>query len=154
MATGSDKKVHGIYAFNSGEYSSELAGRVDLESFASSTRYTSNFLTQVSGGIKKFYGTYHITEKTVENPNIKMIPFVNKYEPMVFVIFGLEEEDSTGLKVGLIHGDEYTDLDIEVPATVVPSELRWQQVNDRLILCHKTVQPFEIDFYGRDGNGE
>lgn len=154
MATGSDKKVHGIYAFNSGEYSSELAGRVDLESFASSTRYTSNFLTQVSGGIKKFYGTYHITEKTVENSNIKMIPFVNKYEPMVFVIFGLEEEDSTGLKVGLIHGDEYTDLDIEVPATVVPSELRWQQVNDRLILCHKTVQPFEIDFYGRDGNGE
>lgn len=154
MATGSDKKVHGIYAFNSGEYSSELAGRVDLESFASSTRYTSNFLTQVSGGIKKFYGTYHITEKTVENPNIKMIPFVNKYEPMVFVIFGLEEEDSTGLKVGLIHGDEYTDLDIEVPATVVPSELRWQQVNDRLILCHKTVQPFEIDFYGRDDNGE
>lgn len=154
MATGSDKKVHGIYAFNSGEYSSDLAGRTDLESFASSSRYSCNFLTQVSGGLKKFYGTYHITEKAVENPSIKMIPFVNKYEPMVFVIFGLEEEDSTGLKVGLIHGDEYTDLDIEVPATVVPSELRWQQVNDRLILCHKTVQPFEIDFYGRGENGE
>ena len=154
MATGSDKKVHGITAFNSGEYSSDLAGRTDLESFASSTRYSCNFLTQVSGGLKKFYGTYHITEKTKPNYILKMIPFVNKYEPMVFVIFGPESEGATGLKVGLLHGDNYQDLDIEVPATVVPSELRWQQVNDRLILCHKTVQPFEIDFYGRDGNGE
>lgn len=154
MATGSDKKVHGITAFNSGEYSSDLAGRTDLESFASSSRYSCNFLTQVSGGLKKFYGTYHITEKTKPNYILKMIPFVNKYEPMVFVIFGPESEGATGLKVGLLHGDNYQDLDIEVPATVVPSELRWQQVNDRLILCHKSVQPFEIDFYGIDDNGD
>jgi len=153
MATGSDKKVHGITAFNSGEYSSDLAGRTDLESFASSSRYSCNFLTQVSGGLKKFYGTYHITEKSKPDYILKMIPFVNKYEPMVFVIFGPESEGATGLKVGLLHGDNYQDLDIEVPATVVPSELRWQQVNDRLILCHKSVQPFEIDFYGIDDDG-
>ena len=150
MASGSDKKLQGFTAFNSGEYSSELAGRVDLESFASSSRYSSNFLTQVSGGIKKFYGTYHITEETIDDFDIKMIPFINKYEPMVFVVYGTHDEEATGLKVGLIHGDNYKDLDIEMPLTVKPQELRWQQINDRLILCHQSVQPFEIDFYGVD----
>ena len=152
MASGSDKKLQGFTAFNSGEYSSELAGRVDLESFASSSRYSSNFLTQVSGGIKKFYGTYHITEKTIDDFDIKMIPFINKYEPMVFVVYGTHDEEATGLKVGLIHGDNYKDLDIEIPLTVKPQELRWQQINDRLIFCHKSVQPFEIDFYGVDND--
>lgn len=154
MASGSDKKLQGFTAFNSGEYSSELAGRVDLESFASSSRYSSNFLTQVSGGIKKFYGTYHITEKTIDDFDIKMIPFINKYEPMVFVVYGAHDEEATGLKVGLIYGDNYKDLDIEMPLTVKPQELRWQQINDRLVLCHQSVQPFEIDFYGINEDNE
>lgn len=152
---GSDKKVQSLTAFNSGEYSRDLAGRTDLDSFRSSMRYSSNFLTQVSGGLKKFYGTYHITEQTVENDRVKMIPFINKYEPMMFVIY---ERNSTneddGLKVGLIHGDSYKDLEIELPSTVKVSEVRWQQINDRLILCHSSVQPFSIDFYGKDENGE
>lgn len=159
MATGSDKKVHGITAFNSGEYSSDLAGRTDLESFASSSRYSCNFLTQVSGGLKKFYGTYHITEKTLEEgyDKIKMIPFVNKYEPMVFVIYGREgefdtDDDGTSepLKVGLLYGDRYKDLDLKLPTTISVEEIRWQQINDRLILCHKSISPITIDFYGVD----
>ena len=61
----SDKKLQSFYAFNSGEYSKDLAGRTDLESFGSSTRYCSNFLSQISGGLKKFYGTRHITEQAL-----------------------------------------------------------------------------------------
>ena len=154
MASGSDKKLQGFTAFNSGEYSRDLAGRTDLESFGSSTRFSSNFLTQVSGGLKKFYGTYHITEINSTTENVVMIPFINKYEPMVFVVFAATDPDATGLKVGLIHGDSYEDMDIELPLTVVPRELRWQQINDRLILCHHTIQPISIDFYGIDDDGE
>ena len=40
MASGSDKKLQGFTAFNSGEYSRDLAGRTDLESFGSSTRFS------------------------------------------------------------------------------------------------------------------
>ena len=151
---GSDKKLQGFTAFNAGEYSRDLAGRTDLESFGSSMRYSSNFLTQISGGLKKFYGTYHITEQEVENYDVIMIPFINKYEPMAFIVYGTDDETATGLKVGLIHGDSYKDLDIELPLTVVPRELRWQQINDRLILCHKTIQPITIDFYGVDDDDE
>jgi len=150
----SDKKLQGFTAFNSGEYSRDLAGRTDLESFASSMRYSSNFLTQVSGGLKKFYGTYHITEFSTDTEDVVMIPFINKYEPMVFVVFAATDESATGLKVGLVHGDSYKDLNIELPLTVKPRELRWQQINDRLILCHHTIQPVTIDFYGVDEDNE
>ena len=92
----SDKKLQSFYAFNAGEYSNDLVGRVDLESFASSTRFTCNFLTQVSGGLKKFYGTRHITEKQVDDFGIRMVPFVNKYEPMVLVLYNTQDPDATG----------------------------------------------------------
>lgn len=151
---GSDKKLQGFTAFNAGEYSRDLAGRTDLESFGSSMRYSSNFLTQISGGLKKFYGTKHITEKTVATDDLIMIPFINKYEPMVFIVYAATDPEATGLNVGLIHGNSYKDLDIQMPLTVVPRELRWQQINDRLILCHKTIQPITIDFYGVDDDNE
>lgn len=155
----SDKKLQSFNAFNSGEYSKDLAGRTDLESFGSSTRYSSNFLTQVSGGLKKFYGTRHITEQALVGgySKIKLIPFINKYEPMAFVIYGRDDEketESTPLKIGLIYGDEYKDLEIQLPNTIDTDKMRWKQINDRLIICHDSIMPTSIDFFGIDSNGE
>lgn len=153
MAT-SDKKLQSFHAFNAGEYSKELAGRTDLESFASSTRYCSNFLSQVSGGLKKFYGTKHIIEKTLEEgfTKIKLIPFINKYEPMALIIYGCDVGYSSaeGSKIGLIYGDNYKDLDLRLANTVNVDELRWKQVGDRLFMVHKSIKPISIDFYGKD----
>lgn len=153
----SDKKLQSFYAFNAGEYSNDLAGRTDLESFGSSTRFTCNFLTQVSGGLKKFYGTRHVVEKTLEEgfSKIKLIPFINKYEPMVLVIYGRDDGYSSdqSLKIGLVYGDEYKDLDISLPSLVDVNELRWKQINDRLILAHQTIQPMTIDFFGEGDDG-
>ena len=155
MAAASDKKLQSFTAFNSGEYSKDLAGRTDLESFGSSTRYCSNFLSQVSGGLKKFYGTRHIIEKSVNNFEIKLIPFVNKYEPICLVVYGTTEETGTeGLSVGLIHGNSYKDLSIKLPRTIKVNEVRWQQIQDKIILCHNTIEPIEVDFYGIDDDGE
>ena len=154
----SDKKIQTYYSFNAGEYSPELAGRVDLESFGSSTRYTSNFLTQVSGGLKKFYGTRHITEETLTAgfSKIKLIPFINKYEPMALVFFGMDDGETSedNIKVGLVYGDNYRLLDVEIPNCVNVDEMRWKQINDRLILVHKTIQPMTIDFYGLGDDGK
>ena len=158
MAAASDKKLQSFNAFNSGEYSKDLAGRTDLESFGSSTRYCCNFLTQVSGGLKKFYGTRHITEQALVSgyTKIKLIPFINKYEPMVLVVYGRDDEQNSqvGLKVGLVYGDQYKDLNITLPNTIDTNELRWKQINDRLVLAHKSIQPMTIDFYGLDEDNE
>ena len=156
----SDKKLQSFNAFNAGEYSKDLAGRTDLESFGSSTRYCSNFLSQVSGGLKKFYGTRHITEQTLETgfSKIKLIPFINKYEPMAFVLYGSDDtglgDNTAGIKIGLLYGDNYKDLNIELPNIIDVNELRWKQINDRVILCHNTIKPMTIDFYGLDDSGE
>lgn len=147
----SDKKLQSYTSFNAGEYSPELAGRVDLEAFGSSSRFMSNLLSQVSGGVKKFYGTVHVDEVTPEQgrAHVRFVPFINKYEPMVLVFWGWDTPDNGGsISVGLIHGDEYELLDIKFPASINVDEMRWKQINDTIIFVHKSVQPLAIKFYG------
>lgn len=154
----SEKKVHTYTSFNSGEYSPELAGRVDLESFGASTRHMSNMMSQISGGIKKFYGTRHITEITPDAgaSRVKFVPFINKYEPMMLVFFGSTEITgvSPEVKIGLIYGDNYRLLNIVLPSSVDVDEMRWKQINDVMILTHASIQPMSIVFYGVDSNGD
>lgn len=139
----SDKKVQQITAFNSGEYSDKLAGRVDIESFGKSARYMSNFMAEPTGGIKRFYGTNFIEE--IEEPaQVRLVPFINNYGPMCLVIM-LD-------KTGLIYGTKYLELDIKIPSVFDLSLLRWQQVNDRILFVHPSTQPFAIDFYGLDAD--
>lgn len=137
----SNLKVQQITNFNSGEFSPEMAGRVDLESFASSARNITNFLPTVSGGLKKFYGTAHVHE--LEKPfEFKIVPFINRHEPAAFVL-----HDSN---VGFITKNKYRELDINIPNDIDYARLRWKQVNDRVIFVHPERQPFSIDFYGID----
>lgn len=149
----SNKKVQPYTSFNAGEYSPELAGRVDLESFGSSTRFMSNMMSQVSGGVKKFYGTRHIAEvnrTSLEEP-VKFVPFINKYEPMVLVFMKHVDElgQVVNTSVGLIHGDEYDELNLQIPTSVNINEMRWKQINDTIVFVHESVQPFTIKFYGQ-----
>ena len=155
---GSDKKIQQYTNFTAGEYSPELAGRVDLESFGSSTRHMSNMLSQVSGGVKKFYGTTHVAEITPDQGRgaVKFVPFINVYEPMVLVFWGIEDPQTDvggSIKIGLIYGDDYTPLDIEFPSAINVNEMRWKQINDTIIFAHKNVQPLAIRFYGIDNDG-
>lgn len=154
----SDKKVHQYTSFNAGEYSPELAGRVDLESFGASSRYMSNMMSQISGGVKKFYGTTHVAEVTPEAGQniVKFVPFINSYEPMVLVFWGATNIDETieKIKIGLIHGDEYEPLDIGFPTSIDVNEMRWKQINDTIVFAHKSVQPLAIKFYGIDEDGK
>lgn len=134
-------KTQQITNFNSGEFSPELAGRVDLEAFAGSARKITNFLPTVTGGLKKFYGTAHIHE--LEKPlEFKIIPFINRHEPAAFVL-----HDSN---VGFITNNYYRELNINIPNDIDYKRLRWKQVNDRILFVHPERQPFSIDFYGID----
>lgn len=120
-----------------------MAGRVDLEAFANSARKIVNFLPTVSGGLKKFYGTAHVTE--IDKPvEFKIIPFINRHEPAALVL-----HDSF---VGLITNNYYRELNINIPNDIDYKRLRWKQINDRIIFVHPERQPFAIDFYGIDPN--
>lgn len=158
------KKLQSFTSFNSGEYSPSLAGRVDLESHGSSARLLSNFMSEVTGGLKKFYGTRHVAEVDFVKgkDKIRFIPFINRFEPMVLVLihrYGTvavedEGEVSYPIEVGLIYGEEYSVLDMTLPSSIDLDELSWQQINDVVIFAHKNTQPFALYFYGIDESGE
>lgn len=134
-----EKKLHSFTSFNSGEYSPSLAGRVDLESFGSSARYMSNFISEVTGGIKKFYGTYHISE--IDNGGqILMIPFYNSYEPMCFVF--------TPNFIGVIITNDYFELSFPPLATNDLSKVTWAQSNDKIFLTAPDMPMVSLNFLG------
>lgn len=154
-----EKKLHSFTSFNSGEYSPELSGRVDIESFGSSARFLSNFMSQSAGGLKKFYGTTHVAEVMPNSGrrNVRLVPFINNYEPMSFVFWGIEDpatDDGSSIQVGLIYGDKYKSLDINFPSSVDVWEMKWKQINDVVIFVHKSIQPISINFFGKDLNDE
>lgn len=154
-----EKKLHSFNSFNAGEYSPDLAGRVDIESFGSSARCLLNMLSLVSGGVKKFYGTTHVTEVVPEwnRAKIKFVPFINQYEPMAFVFWGIEDEMVDGgssISIGLVCGNSYKPLDIKFPSSVNVNEMRWKQINDVILFAHKSIQPTAIKFYGKNELGE
>ena len=132
-------KTQQITSFNSGVFSPDMAGRVDLEAFASSARKITNFLPTVTGGLKKFYGSTHISE--IDKPDdFILVPFINSHEPMCLVL-----HDGS---VGLLTTNSYKELNQNLPITSGYDKLRWQQINDRIFFVHPTTQPFAIDFYG------
>lgn len=119
----------------------------------------SNMMSQVSGGVKKFYGTTHVAEVTPEegSAGVKMVPFINRYEPMVLVFWGVDHNSETpaeSTNIGLIYGNNYKPLSIKFPSSININEMRWKQINDTIIFAHNSVQPLSISFYGRDDNGD
>lgn len=140
MANG-EKKLQSFNSFNAGEYSPSLAGRVDLESFGSSVRFSSNFISETTGGIKKFYGTHHITDLS-EVGQVLLVPFYNSYEPMCLVF--------TSNFVGIILEDDYVDLTLRPLPTTDLNSVRWKQINDQIILVADDMPMQVLNFLGPD----
>lgn len=132
------KQIEPFTNFNSGEFANNVAGRIDLDAFGSSTRKLSNFLSEVTGGIKKFYGTNHIS--TIDkSDNILLVPIVNKYEPMAVVF----TEDV----VGLITKTDYTVLTNLAPLGISDyTNIRYKQINDKIFFVSEEKAPFSLDF--------
>lgn len=138
MANG-EKKLQSFNSFNAGEYSPSLAGRVDLESFGSSVRFSSNFISETTGGIKKFYGTHHIKDLS-EVGQILLVPFYNSYEPMCLVF--------TSNFVGIILEDDYVDLTLRPLPTTDLNLVRWKQINDQILFVADDMPMQTVNFLG------
>lgn len=139
MAREDSKKLQSFTSFNAGEYSPSLAGRVDLQSFGSSARLLLNFMSEDTGGIKKFYGTRHVAE--LENAgDILLVPFYNSYEPMCFVF--------SSNFIGVVLTENYFELNFRPLQTSNLRDVRWKQVNDQLFLVAEDMPMMAINFLG------
>lgn len=138
-----EKKLQSFTSFNSGEHSPALAGRVDLQSHGSSARLLSNFMPEATGGIKKFYGTYHVAD--IENGGqILLVPFHNSYEPMCFVF--------TPNFIGVILTNDYYELNFPALTTGDLSQVRWAQANDKIFMVAPDMPMVSLNFLGpREG---
>lgn len=134
-----EKKLQSFTSFNSGEYSPSLAGRVDLQSHGSSARLLSNFMPEATGGIKKFYGTYHVAD--IENGGqILLVPFYNSYEPMCYVF--------TPNFIGVIITNDYYELSFPPLGTTDLTQVRWVQSNDKIFMVAPDMPMISLNFLG------
>ena len=124
--------------FNAGEFTPALAGRVDLDDYKYSARLIENFIPQVQGGLKKFYGTRHIA--TIPKPNdFVFVPFNGADDPLILVFHD-------GI-VSVICSDKYYDTNLK-PNINDCSKLRWTQMNDIIYFAHPDKPPFTIQLLG------
>lgn len=137
-------KVDITTAFNAGEFTPALAGRIDFQDYKYSARFIENFLPEVQGGLKKFYGTRKIAVINKPNDYI-MVPFDALDEPVILVI-------ADGA-VSVIDGDDYyvTNLSVNVAGL---KQLNWVQQNSVIFFAHPTSMPFTIRCYGRDPSND
>ena len=126
-------------AFTSGELTPALAGRVDIEDYKYGARLIENFIPEVQGGLKKFYGTRNIA--TIDSLNdFVMVPFDGADDPIVLLF-----HDG---KISVIASDDYYDLEGVVPQVTNCSLLRWAQMNDKIFFAHPDCPPFTIELLG------
>lgn len=127
-------------AFNAGELTPALAGRVDFEDYKYGARLIENFIPEIQGGLKKFYGTRHIA--TINKPNnFIMVPFDGADDPLVLIF-----HDGT---VGCVYADTYYETGINVSLPDY-TRLRWTQMNDIMFFAHPASAPFQIELLGVD----
>lgn len=132
-------KVDVTTAFNAGEFTPALAGRIDFQDYKYSARFIENFIPEVQGGLKKFYGTRKVA--VIAKPSdYVMVPFNGLDEPVILVFHD-------GI-ISVIDGDDYYDTELSFSIAGL-KQLQWAQQNAVMFFAHPTTPPFTIRCYGR-----
>ena len=132
-------KVDVTTAFNAGEFTPALAGRIDFQDYKYSARFIENFIPEVQGGLKKFYGTRKIAVITKPDDYV-MVPFNGLDKPVVLVFCDGQ--------ISVIDGDDYYDSGLSFSVTDL-KRLQWAQQNAVMFFAHPATPPFTVRCYGR-----
>lgn len=140
----SDKlKVDVLTAFTGGELTPTLAGRIDREESKIGSRFLSNFIPQIQGGLKKFYGSslVSILPDSDIGTAYKLVPFDAGPEPMV-LLFVLN-------KTFLATRSDFYELGIPVPSDAM-AKCSYLQVNDTLFFTSESSSGgmFQLRYLG------
>lgn len=136
-------KADMLTAFNAGELTPLLAGRVDIQASKIGLRYGSNFLPEHQGGLKKFYGTSKIATvpRGLGAPvsRYKLVPFDGADEPLSLLFFGSS--------VYVVTTSEMYRLAFNIQESQL-ADCSYLQINDKMFFTSPTGGMFEIDYFG------
>lgn len=129
-----------LSAFNGGEITPELSGRVDKEELKFGTRYVSNFLPTPQGGLKKWYGTTKIGTVPVNVSNgYRLIPFDGASEPIALLF--------VAGNVYAVSNGEIWEQDFHIPLNQILGA-SYLQINDLIYFANESTPIFQIQYYG------
>lgn len=133
-------KADVLSAFNGGEITPELSGRVDKEELKFGTRYVSNFLPTPQGGLKKWYGTTKIGTVPVNVSNgYRLIPFDGASEPISLLF--------VAGNVYAVSNSEIWQQDFQMPLNQILNA-SYLQINDLMYFANEDVPVFQIQYFG------
>jgi hypothetical protein len=131
-----------LTSFSGGELTPQLAGRVDKEEMKIGSRYVSNFIPEHQGGLKKFYGSGHISRITDDiSSGCRMIPFDGCGEPLCLLF--------TSNKVYCVTRKEMYAVDVQVSLQMALGA-SYAQSGDVMYMTNESMGQAVITYAGRD----
>lgn len=135
-------KADVLSAFNGGELTPEVSGRVDKEELKFGTRYSSNFMPTHQGGLSKWYGTTKIDTVPLDiSTGYTLVPFDGASEPLALLF--------TSGKVYAVSGQEVYLQDFTVSDAQIV-DVSYLQINDLIYFAGPNSNMFQIQYYGME----
>ena len=136
--------MHTRVAFNSGEFTPEMACRSDLEQYGRGCSVLENWNVSQIGGIKRRKGMRHVTAALSEDS--RLIPYIYSYANLSNVRFLVEISGSV-LRVLSLDGQEQARFE-NGDWYFTPDKFRYFQQNRLLIITSTDNYPMVLEFDG------
>ena len=138
-------KADVLSAFNGGELTPELSGRVDKEELKFGTRYSSNFVPTHQGGLSKWCGTTKIATIPINvSSEYKLVPFNGASEPLALLFCAGNVYSVCGSEIYL---QRFNILPNQI------SDASYLQINDLIYFASPSAGLYQIQYFGvEDGH--
>lgn len=136
-----------LTAFNAGELSPQLLGRVDLEKYAMGCATVENFIVRPHGGLQRRPGTYYLKEVKDSSKATRLIPFQYSTEQAYVIEMG---------DVYMRFLKDYAQLEVSGAAYEIVSsyaeadlfDVQYVQDADIMYLTHPSYPPYKLSRTG------
>jgi hypothetical protein len=132
-----------LAAFNAGELSPQLRGRIDLDKYAMGCETLENFFCRAHGGVQRRPGTYFLNEVKSSSKSTRLIPFQFNTTQAYILEFGDKYirfiKDFEQLTVsGAVYeiSSPYAEADL--------SKLQYAQDADIMYICHPDYPVYKL----------
>ena len=135
-------KADMLTTFLGGELTPALAGRVDRQETKIGTRFLSNFMPEVQGGLKKFYGSNFVSvlSSAVNGDEYRIIPFDGASEPLALVFVSNKAYIATS-------SEFYEQPGLSLSSAMM-RDCSYLQINDTIFVASEGNNQFEIRYLG------
>ena len=132
-----------LSAFNSGEWSPELYGRVDLDRYTRACAEMLNFLPKAQGAAVRRPGTRYVAN-TKSNGQVRLIPFEYSTQ-QAYVIEAGDLYFRFYRNGARLESPPGTPVEVATPYTLADlPQLQWAQSADTLYLAHPSYAPRKL----------